>query len=104
MNNKTKSPKKATLPTKEENNDKNVVALVKIVPQLGCVSQDSKVLVSRRGKTSKKHDAKSLGINSKSTVHQVFATSSTYPGKERTIAWINTSQGSSLAKSSHNEI
>ena len=46
-----------------------------------------------------KPDAKSLGIDSKSTVHQVYATSSKYPGKQRTIAWKNTSQTSSSAKS-----
>ena len=51
-----------------------------------------------------KPDAKSLGINSKSTVHSVHATSSKYPGKERTIAWKNRSQTSSSAKSLRYEI
>ena len=31
---------------RRESDDKNAVAIVKIVPQLGCVSQDSDVLVS----------------------------------------------------------
>ena len=35
---------------KRESDDKNAVAIVKIVPQLGCVSQDSDALVSQRGK------------------------------------------------------
>ena len=30
-------------------------------------------------------DAESLGTNSRSTIHKVYATSSEYPGKERTI-------------------
>ena len=85
---------------RRESDDNNAVALVKIVPQLGCVSQDSDALVSQRGKQSReKPDAKSLGIDSKSTVHPVYATSSKYPGKERTITWTNTSQKSSSAKS-----
>ena len=53
---------------------------------------------------SVKPDAKSLGTASKNTIHKVYATSSEYPGKERTIAWKNTSQKSSSAKSSRNEI
>ena len=47
---------------------------------------------SKRRTGPEKPDAKSLGTNSKSTVHSVCATSSEYPGKERTIAWKNTSQ------------
>ena len=35
---------------RRENDDKNAVAIVKIVPQFGCVSQDSEALVSQRGK------------------------------------------------------
>ena len=38
------------------------------------------------------------------TIHSVCATSSEYPGKERTIAWKNTSQNSSSAKSLRCEI
>ena len=86
-NNQTKSQRNATIPAKRENEDKNAVAVVKIVPQLGCVSQDSEALVPQRGKQSQgKTDARSLGINSKSTAHSVYATSSKYPGNEWTIA------------------
>ena len=46
-----------------------------------------------------KPDAKSLGTKSKSTIHPIYATSSKYPGKQRTIAWKNTSQIFSSAKS-----
>ena len=49
-------------------------------------------------------DAKSLGTDSKNTIHSVYATSSKYPWKERTIAWKNTSQKSSSAKSLRHEI
>ena len=35
---------------RRENDDKSAVSIVKIVPQLGCVSQDSEALVSQRGK------------------------------------------------------
>ena len=42
MNNQSKSQRKATIPPKRrENDDKNTAAIVKVVPQLGCVSQDS---------------------------------------------------------------
>ena len=48
-----KKPKKGYSSLKRrESDDKNVVAIVKIVPQLGCVSQDSETLDSHRGKQS----------------------------------------------------
>ena len=59
---------------------------------------------SKRKKVPGKPDAKSLETNSRSTVHSVYATSSKYPGKQRTIAWKNTSQTSSSVKSLRNEI
>ena len=46
-----KKPKKATIPISD---DKNAVAIVKIVPQLVCVSQDSEALVFQRGKQHRK--------------------------------------------------
>ena len=79
---------------KEVGGDKNV-AIVKIGPQLGCVSQDSEALVSQ---------SVSLGIDSKRKVHSVYATSSKYPGKERTIAWTNTSSNLSISESLRCEI
>ena len=96
-----KKPKKGYYyPKRRESDDKNAVAIVKIVPQLGCVSQDSEALVSQRGKQARGNPMqKSFGTNSKSTIHSVYATSSEYSGKERTIAWKNTSQKSSSAKS-----
>ena len=59
---------------------------------------------SKRKTVPGKPDAKSLRTDSKNTTHPVYATSSKYPGKERTIAWSNTSQTSSLAKSPRYEI
>ena len=38
---------------RRESDDKNAVAILKIVPKLGCVSQDSDALVSQRGKQSR---------------------------------------------------
>ena len=76
---------------RRESDDQNGVAIVNIVLHLGCVSQDSELLDSQRGKQGKP-DAKRPGTDSKNTIHSVYATSSEYPGKERTIACKNTSQ------------
>ena len=51
-NNQTKSQRKAIFHHKRrESDDNNAVAIVKIVPQLGCVSQDSEALVSQGRKS-----------------------------------------------------
>ena len=48
-----KKPKKGFYsPKRREIDDKNAVAIVKIVPQLGCVLPDSETLESQRGKQS----------------------------------------------------
>ena len=48
-----KRPKKGHYSHKRrESDDKNAVVIVKIVSQMGCVSQDSNALVSQRGKQS----------------------------------------------------
>ena len=47
-----------------------------------------------------KPDAKSLGTDSKNTIHSFYATSSKYQGRERTIAWKNTSQKKTSAAKS----
>ena len=46
-----KKPKKSYFPKRRESDDKNAVAIVKTVSQLGCVSQDSDALVSQGGKS-----------------------------------------------------
>ena len=52
-----------------------------------CITRIGSTRVSRNEIVSVKPDAKSLGTDSKNTIHSVYATSSKYPGKERTIAW-----------------
>ena len=47
MNNQIKKPKQSYCPKRRESDDKNAVAIAKIVSQLGCVSQDSDALVSQ---------------------------------------------------------
>ena len=49
---RNKKPKKSYFPKKRESDDKNAVAIVKSVSQLGSVSQDSEALVSQ-GRTSR---------------------------------------------------
>ena len=46
-----KKPKKSNIPERRECDDKNAVAIVKSVSQLGCVSQDSDALVSQGRKS-----------------------------------------------------
>ena len=48
-----KKHKKSNIPKRRESDDKNAVAIVKSVSQLGCVSQDSDALVSQRGEQSR---------------------------------------------------
>ena len=94
-------PKKGYYTQKRrESDDKNAVAIVKIVPQFVCVLQDSNALVAQRGKQFRRNPMqKGLGSSRKVRFTQFYATSSKYPGKERTIAWKNTSQTSTSAKS-----
>ena len=51
MNNQIKSKKRATSTPKREHDDKNAVAIVKSVSQLGCVSQESDALVLKGRKS-----------------------------------------------------
>ena len=51
MNNNIKSRKKSNIPKRRETDDKNAVAIVKSVSQLGCVSQDLDALVSQGRKS-----------------------------------------------------
>ena len=75
-------------PKSRENDDKNAVAVVKIVPQWGCVSLDSDALVSQRGKRPRGNPMqKVVGSIPKVRGHLVYATSSKFPGREKAIAW-----------------
>ena len=50
----TQSRKSATIPKqRRESDDKNAVAIVRIVSQMGCVSQDSELLDSQRCKQAR---------------------------------------------------
>ena len=48
-----KKQKKSYFPKRRESDDKNAVSIVRTVPQLGCVSQDSETVDSQRGKESR---------------------------------------------------
>ena len=90
---------------RRESDDKSAVAVVQNSTTIGLrLARLGSIGFQKRKTTPEKHDAKSLGTDSKNTIHSVYATSSKYPGKERTIAWKNTSQKSSLAKSLRYEI
>ena len=49
-----KKPNKSYFPKRRASDDKNAVAIVKSVSQLGCVSQDSDAVASQGGKSRKK--------------------------------------------------
>ena len=104
--NLTKSRKRATLPPKKKGKRRqkcsghceNCISAGMCLARLGVIG------FSKRQTSPEKPDAKSLGTDSKNMDHSVHATSSKYPGKERTIARKNTSQKSSSAKSLHYEL
>ena len=83
-NNQIKSRKKNYSHKRRKSDDKNAVANVKTVPQLGCLSQDSESLDSQRGRQS--------------------GCESIRESPQRTTAWKNTRQPSSSAKSRRYEI
>ena len=89
MNNQNKkATKDLLLSKKRQSDDKNALALVKSVSQIGLCTTRPRVIGFSKMQTSQGNpDAKSLGIDSKRAVHSVYATSSTCLGKERTIAW-----------------
>ena len=91
-----RKPKKSDHSQKRrENDDKNAVAIVKIVSQMGCVSQDSELLDSQRGKQAREKSWDPFEEYDSLSLRYVKQVS----GEERTIAWKNTSQKSSPAKS-----
>ena len=105
MNNQTRKPKKGYCSHKKRKRRQeccgyceNCTTIGLRLARLGCVG------FSKRQTIPGKPDAKSLWIDSKSTVHSVYVTSSKYPGKERTVAWRNTCQTSSPAKSLRHEL
>ena len=82
------SRKRATILQKEEKATTKMQWL-KIVSQMGCVARLGVIGFSKRQTSPGKPDAKSLGTDSKNTIHSVYATSTKYPEKEETFAWKN---------------
>ena len=79
--------------------DKNAVAIVKFCTTIGFASRKTRMRwFLKEANSSGKPGAKSLGTGSKSTIHSVDAASSMYPGKERTIAWNNTSPNLNISE------
>ena len=86
MQKQTKSRKKSYFPKRRESDDKNAVAVVKSVSQLGCVSQDSGALVLKEQKSfgearCRKSWNKFKGYDSQSLLYVTRVS-----GKERGIA------------------
>ena len=105
MNNPTKSQIKATIPQKKSKRREECCGSCENCTTIGLRLARVGSIGFSKGKTFPgKPGAKSLGVNSKGTVHPVYATSSKYLGKQRTIALKNTSQTSSSAKSLRNEL
>ena len=87
-----KKPKKSIFLKRRESDDKNAVA-VKIVPQLGCISQDSDALVSQRGKQSRRNPMqKILGPIRRMRFTQSTLRQASFREKKRALAWKNTSK------------
>ena len=89
----------------ERSDDKGAVAVVKNCTSIGlCLTRFRGIRTSEKNDVSGKTESKSFAINSTDTIDTVYATSSKYPRKKRTIAWINTGQNISSAKSLRCEI
>ena len=105
MNNQTKSRTRATIPTKEEKATTKMQWLMWKVYHHWIVKHKTRVTrFSKRKTVLEKPDAKSLGTDSKSTIHQVHASSCQYPGKERINVGKNACQNCTSAKSLRHEI
>ena len=84
MNNQTKSQRKASVPTRGESDDKTAVAIVKIcLSDVLYLARLGSIGFSMWKTVPGKPDARSPGINSKSAVHAVYASSSKYRGKRK---------------------
>ena len=80
---------------REESDDKNVVAIVKSVPQFGCVSQDSGALVSQGRKSRGNRCRKSWDrFEEYDSFSRLFVKQVSRKRKDQS----NASQNSSLAK------
>ena len=105
IKNQTKNQRKTTDPQKKrESDDKNALAVVKLYHNWVASRKTRMRWFFKEANSLGKPDAKNLRINSKGTIHEVYTTSSEYPGKERTIVGKNRCQSSSSAKSLRYEI
>ena len=80
-----KKAEKELLPKKKRNRRQECCGYREKCITIGLCSTRFRCIGFSWWKVSGKPDAKSLGTNSKGTIHEVYATSSEYPGKERTI-------------------
>ena len=104
VNNQKKDEKEEPLPKKKRKRRQEYCGYCEKCITIGlCITRFRCTRFSRL-KVSVKPDAKSLGTNSKGTIHQVYVASCEYPGKGRTIVGKNKCQSSSSAKSRRFEI
>ena len=105
MNNQTRSQRKASIPTKEEQATTKMLSLLwKVYHNWVAPRKTRSHWIVKQADSTGEPDAKSPGTDSKNTVHSVYATSCKYPGNKRTIAWKDTSQKSTSAKNLRYEI
>ena len=104
MSNQKKTEKELLLQKEEKATTGMLWLLRNVYHKWGCLSQDSDELVSQGRKSRGNPMQKSVGTNSTGTIHSVYATSSKYPGKERTIVGKNKCQSSLSAKPLRYEI
>ena len=100
-----KPQKELSFPQRKRKRRQTCCGYFEICTPIGlCLAGLGVIGFSKRQTVPGKPEAKCFGINSTGTIRAVHATSSKYPGKQRTIAWKNTSQNSSSAKSPRYEI
>ncbi len=89
-NNRVSNRKKSDHSHKIRDGDKNAVAMVKIVSQMGCVSQDSELLDSQRSKQARGNPMqKVLGPIRRIQFTQSTLRQASIREKKGTIAWTN---------------
>ena len=104
MNNRTKNPRKAAVHQKEEKATTRMLAVVKIVPQLGRVSQDSEFLDSQRGRQARGNPMKKSWDRFEEYDSLSLRYVKQVSGKRKERRLENTSRSSSSAKSLRYEI
>ena len=81
-NNQKKKKKKLPFPKRKRTRRQKCCSYCENCTTIGvCLARLGVIRFSKRQTVPEKPDAKSLGTNSKSTIHPVYATASKYPGK-----------------------